>query len=86
MSITTYSSVLPTFLVSSTYQHPNAGQPIESAVYTIPFVKQAKQDSTFLWFYNKQKVFDQSDQDALGISVILNIFFVATMQNYFVFE
>ena len=54
MSITTYSSVLPTFLVSSTYQHPNAGQPIESAVYTIPFVKQAKQDSTFLWFYNKQ--------------------------------
>ena len=39
MSITTYSSVLPTFLVFSTYQHPNAGEPIESAVYTIAFVK-----------------------------------------------
>ena len=36
--------------------------------------------------YNKEKVFPQSDQDALGISVILNIFFAATIQNDFVFE
>ena len=36
--------------------------------------------------YNKQQVFQQSDQDALGISVILNIFSVATMQNDFVLE
>ena len=42
MSITTYSSVLTTSLVFPTYQHPNAGKPIESAVYTIAFIKQAQ--------------------------------------------
>ena len=47
MSITTYSSVLTTSLVFPTYQHPNAGKPIESTVYTIAFIKQAKKVSIF---------------------------------------
>ena len=86
MSITTYSSVLPTSLVFPTYQHPNAGEPIERAVYTIAFVKQKLNKIQFFMVYNKEKVFPQSDQGALGISVILNIFFAATIQNDFVFE
>ena len=86
MSITTYSSVLPTSLVFPTYQHPNAGEPIEKAVYTIAFVKQKLNKIQFFMVYNKQQVFHQSDQDALGISVILSIFSVATMQNDFVLE
>ena len=47
MSITTYSSVLTTSLVFPVYQHPNAGKPIESTVYTIAFIKQAKKVSIF---------------------------------------
>ena len=47
MSITTYSSVLTTSLVFPTYQHPNAGKPIESTVFTIAFIKQAKKVSIF---------------------------------------
>ena len=47
MSITTFSSVLTTSLVFPTYQHPNAGKPIESTVYTIAFIKQAKKVSIF---------------------------------------
>ena len=50
MSITTYSSVLTTSLVFPTYQHPNAGKPIESTVYTIAFIKQAKKVSIFYGF------------------------------------
>ena len=47
MSITTYSRVLTTSLVFPAYQHPNAGKPIESTVYTIAFIKQAKKVSIF---------------------------------------
>ena len=47
MSITTFSSVLTTSLVFPTYQHPNAGKPIESTVFTIAFIKQAKKVSIF---------------------------------------
>ena len=65
---------------------PNAGEPIERAVYTTAFVKQKLNKIKFFMVYNKEKVFPQSDQDALGISVILNIFFAATIQNDFVFE
>ena len=43
------------------------------------FYKTSSKCFNYLWFYNKREVFDQSDQGALRIYVILNISLVAIM-------